>query len=263
MDFSKVTDITIPNGVVLKITSNGVVLWEKQDTNSNILLYKNCNDLGGIIEVNTMYLKNNSIVSNTYKNGQGEIVFEKKLTEIWSNAFYNKDSLSEIIIPSSVKTIQGQAFYDCSNLVYIEIPNSVTSIGSYAFYACTKLKSIQLPNNITTISRSTFEYCLSLENVEIPNSVTTIENGVFYNCKQLSELTIPEKVTSIGGGVFMGCPNFSKLKSLNPIAPTIQSNTFEGVSNYGTLYIPKNASGYDVWIEQLRSISYYWSIEYI
>lgn len=264
MNFSNVKNITIPDGVVVKITSDGVVLWERTDTNSKMLLYKNCYD-NGVITPDTTYLKNNSIVSNTYENGQGVIIFKEKLTEIWNNAFYNKDSLEEITIPNSVTTIRGQAFYDCSNLVNVVIPNSVTSIGSDAFYACIKLKSITLPNSITHIEKYTFRYCTALQEVIIPDSVTSIGGAAFYYCTNLPTITIPSSVTSIGGGTFGSCYRLSKLICLNPIAPTLESNNvFENMginaSDSKVVYVPENSIGYtntdSEWYKQLDLVGY-------
>ena len=51
-----------------------------------------------------------NIVSNTYENGQGKIVFDGVVT-----------------------SIGGSALYSCSRLTSITIPNSVTSIGESAF----------------------------------------------------------------------------------------------------------------------------------
>ena len=60
------------------------------------------------------------IVSNTYSNGKGVIVFDNSVTSIGEKAFY----------------------YYCSGLTSITIPNSVTSIGYEAFYDCTGMTSI-------------------------------------------------------------------------------------------------------------------------
>ncbi|MBQ5648141.1 MAG: leucine-rich repeat protein, partial [Alistipes sp.] len=71
---------------------------------------------------------NANLISNTYADGQGVMVFDKPITEIgWV------------------------AFKGCSSLKSITIGNSVTSIGYEAFSGCTSLKSITIPDSVTSI----------------------------------------------------------------------------------------------------------------
>ena len=74
------------------------------------------------------------LISNTYDNGQGVLVFDDTITSIGKNAFRDCTSLASVTIPNGVTSIGGQAFDGCSSLASITIPDSVTSIGNYAFY---------------------------------------------------------------------------------------------------------------------------------
>lgn len=96
---------------------------------------------GNIIEPDTYYFAGN-IISNTYGNGKGVIIFEDDLTEIWTLAFAGS-SLVEISIPESVTSIGTSAFTG-SSLVEITIPKSVTYIGPWAFNDCRSLESLYL-----------------------------------------------------------------------------------------------------------------------
>ena len=59
------------------------------------------------------------IMSNTYENGKGVLVFENDIT-----------------------TIGKQAFYQCARLKSVVLPNSITEIGENAFAQCTALRSV-------------------------------------------------------------------------------------------------------------------------
>ena len=110
-------------------------------------------------------------------------------------------------------------------LVSAEIGESCTSIGDGAFYGCEGLTSVTIGDGVTNIGSSAFAGCSSLASVTIPDSVTSIGDYAFYNSSVLTSVT-----------------------SLATTAPTIQSNTFRDVKTNGTLTVPSDSSGYDVWM---------------
>ena len=69
---------------------------------------------------------NKKIVSNTYKEGKGVIVFKEPVVEIRERDFGSCKSLREIAIPSSVTEIGKGAFEGC------EMLNSITFQGTIA-----------------------------------------------------------------------------------------------------------------------------------
>ena len=59
------------------------------------------------------------IVSNTYKDGQGVILFNGNVTMIGHGAFKDCINLKSIVIPDGVTTIGGSAFECCKNLTSV------------------------------------------------------------------------------------------------------------------------------------------------
>ena len=99
---------------------------------------------GKIIDVSREHPFDARIVSNTYENGEGKIVFKTiMLRRIGVGAFHFRESLTSVTIPNSVKWIEDDAFFKCSSLTSITIPNSVKSIGEYAFDDCSSLTFIE------------------------------------------------------------------------------------------------------------------------
>ena len=175
------------------------------------------------------------LISNTYDNGQGVLVFDDTITSIGKNAFRDCTSLASVTIPNGVTSIGGQAFDGCSSLASITIPDSVTSIGSYAFYNCSSLASVTIPNGVTSIGGSVFSGCKSLASVTIPDSVTSIGNYAFESCSSLVSVTIPDSVTSIGNYAFYICYSLTSVTIGNGVT-SIGEDAFWGCSSLAEVY---------------------------
>ena len=182
-----------------------------------------------------------NIISNTYNNGVGVIVFDGEVTTIGDYAFYDYDSLTSITIPDSVTTIGDYAFWGCSSLTSITIGNSVTTIGDYAFVSCDSLTSISIPDSVTTIGDGAFGYCSSLTSITIPDSVTTIGDLAFSGCSSLTSITIPDSVTTIGDWAFGYCSSLTSITIPDSVT-TIGDYAFYDCSSLTSITIPDSVT---------------------
>ena len=188
------------------------------------------------------------IISNTYENGRGAIVFDKDVIRIGLDAFKNCSRLTSITIPDSVVEIETGAFYGCYHLqefkgryasydgnclvvdgmlaAYAEasgteytIPDNVTVIGPHVFDGFSDLSHIDIPDGVTTISYGAFQSCSSLTSILIPDSVTEIGDQAFLWCFDLTKVTMSNSLKRIGGFAFCSCPikNISIPKSVETI----------------------------------------------
>ncbi len=178
-----------------------------------------------------------SVLSNTWENGEGLIVFDGPLTTISDSMFAECKDLTSVTIPDSVTSIGYAAFLYCSALTSIIIPDSVISIGQSAFDACVSLKSVEIGNGVTSIGESAFYGCSSLESVTIPNGVTSIGKTVFISCHSLKNVTIPDSVTSIKDGAFKNCSSLTSIIIPDSVI-SIGDSAFSGCSGLTSITIP-------------------------
>ena len=170
---------------------------------NNELVYTSSD--GNIIEPYQTMGFNANIISNTYSNGRGVIVFDKSITAISEYAFYNCTKLTSIKMPKSITKIREHAF-QYTSLLEIDIPANVTEIAAYAFYR-TPITNLVIPNKVTTIGNYAFSDC-SIKTLTIGGGVTTIGDYSFYNIS-IKSLNIPDKVESIGIEAFNKCSNLT------------------------------------------------------
>lgn len=126
-----------------------------------------------------------AIVSHTFKNGVGTIIFDKPITFLPKNTFADNPTLTGIAIPEGV-----------------------TSIETYAVSGCSSLTSIKLPENLTTIGTDTFAQCYSLTDIIIPGNVTLIKDEAFCGCFALTSVYCRSVIPPVlGNYTFENTPN--------------------------------------------------------
>lgn len=206
-----------------------------------------------------------NVVSNTYQDNQGIIVFDSDVTSIGYQAFYESSHLNSITIPNSVSTIDAYAFSRCSNLTHINIPNSVSSIGDRVFEFCSSLTDITIPDNVISIGENTFANCTSLSNVSIGEKVSSIGMYAFNNCSSLpvenniryadtylvgtidrtkSSYVIKDSTKFIGSGAFYNCSNIKNITIPQHVI-SIGYQAFRNCSNLANLTLPTSVTSID------------------
>lgn len=121
-----------------------------------------------------------NIISNTYNEGIGCIIFDGNVTKIGDEAFYNCNKLKTIQIPSPAVTFGNDAFANCTNLQNVSLSN-VMIIHTSCFYRCTGLRTIVMPN-VSYIGAGAFDNCTGLSSITISsNSIPYFGGHSFDN----------------------------------------------------------------------------------
>ena len=119
------------------------------------------------------------IISNTYINGEGVLIFDSPVRRIKDKAFFCEDNLLSICLPSSVIEIDKEAFARCTRLQSIDLPNGLSKIGFNAFCRCKNLRSITLPESVLEVGEGAFYDCDNLTNVILLGANTQLDMRVF------------------------------------------------------------------------------------
>ena len=218
-------DYRIVKGIEVSQSALNVIRYTSSD--GKIILPNTSNDPFGA-----------NIVSNTYENGIGIILFDDSLNAVGRFAFEDCSRLTNIIIPEGVLSIGDSAFEGCVNLTSISIPNNVSSIGYWAFCGCS-IKDIVLPKRLIEIKGCTFKDCHDLTDIVIPNSVSKIGESAFENCTSLKEIVIPNEVHSIEQCAFRNCTNLTNASILEG-TKSIGDRVFEHCQSLTSVSIPNS-----------------------
>lgn len=226
------------------------VMGKKEDTiPNNVIIYYAPDKL---VETTNRYSEglhtnafNTTIISHTFSDGVGTIVFADDVTELKHSAF-RISKLTGVILPNSV-TITGDSMFYKSTIEWIKLPDSIVSMGAYSFGGCVKLKRINIPPKLTSIPSNFTTGCL-FTYIAIPEGVQTIGDNAFDSTK-LTSVIIPSSVISLGNGAFVGCGSLNEIECKPLVAPNISSTAFRYIGRNGTLKVPLNSTGYDVWMD--------------
>ncbi len=180
------------------------------------------------------------IISNTYEDGKGVILFDGPVTSIPSQAF-EYSTLTSVQLPSTVLTIDSYAFNMCENLVSVHLGDWVAKIDARVFQSCSLLAEINIPGSVQNVGEGAFFGCSSLGSFNSPlvtadgrglvvdgamvafapgglsypvdyvveDGITHLGDRVFAYNYLLDEVTLPESLVSFGEQVFTSSSNLS------------------------------------------------------
>ena len=192
------------------------------------------------------------IVSHTYTNGIGRIVFNEPITRVNDNAFSSygnytdrPKSLTNIYLPNKIEYIGSGAFGNQENIETFKVPNSKFELGGSAFQGAKVMKFIGeniLPNGEGILVDGilyALNYDDKTEELIIPEGVIEIGEALtsgnlqdFCNRPKVKRLVISEGVRKINNNAFWYCTSLESV-SLPSTLEEVGSYIFRFCPNIG------------------------------
>ena len=136
-----------------------------------------------------------------------------------------------LTLPMGLIEIQTGAFQSTKFKGELHIPSTVTTIGDNAFKNTEFNGTLILPKELISLGSNVFEGCWRLSGVaEIPQNIVAIPSKLFYGCKNIEGIVLHKDVEVIESSAFANCYYVSSIVSKAKNAPTIASNSFNGVA---------------------------------
>ncbi len=216
--------------------NESVLIKQQRGILTQIITYTSSN--GSVVKPYNEYAFGGAnIVSNTYSNGKGKIVFDGDIITIGFNAFYNCTALTSIELPDKVSTIEEYAFAGCTALANLDFGVGVKSIATLAFQNCTAIKTLTIPDNITSIATGAFTGC-KFTTLNIGDGITTISSELFSGMTSLQLINFGTKLKTIGTKAFYGCSAL-RLSNIPTGVTTIEPYAFYGCKAISYLTMPE------------------------
>ena len=173
----------------------------------------------------------------------GSLTIPSGVHIIYSSAFSSCGFTGNLTLPMGLTEIQSSAFSGTKFKGELNIPSTVTTIGGSAFANTEFNGTLILPKEVISLGSSVFSGCWRLSGiVEIPENIVAIPSQLFYNCKNIEGIVLHKDVEVIESQAFANCYYVSSIVSKAKNAPTIASNSFNGVAKDNfTIEVPEES----------------------
>ena len=173
----------------------------------------------------------------------GSLTIPSGVHIIYLDAFSSCGFTGNLTLPMGLTQIQSNAFSGTKFKGELNIPSTVTTIGSSAFANTEFNGTLILPKKLISLGSSIFSGCWRLNGiVEIPENIVAIPSQLFYNCRNIEGIVLHKDVEVIESQAFANCYYVSSIVSKAKNAPTIASNSFNGVAKDNfTIEVPEES----------------------
>ena len=165
-------------------------------------------------------------------NLTGSLIIPNNIKEIGARAFWNSSMLNgNLTLPNGLKEIGEWAFYGTKFKGELHIPETVTIIGNESFRNNEFSGTIRFPKDVLYVGARAFQGCWRLSGtVEIPANIVSVASYLFEGCKGIEAVVLHKDIEVIEQQAFANCFGINSIICKAKNAPTIASNSFNGVA---------------------------------
>ena len=150
-----------------------------------------------------------NVVSNTYKEGKGVVVFDGTVTELPMQMFIDAEKVTAVYLPKTVAKIDKNPLRDIDRLTYIysvlatEDNKSLILDGTLHSVAKIGVEEYVTPPEVSKIAYSAMHRMPELKKLVISEGVTIMEERAVEECNELEEVHLPSSLSDMSAYAFM------------------------------------------------------------
>jgi len=210
IDFSTLKGLTIPEGVVTKITSNGSVLWELQsDTTFDTITLEVSKFTADTYSGETTYSGEQFVLLDIYPktNGTVTITYGDLVKTISDTSGATEPNAQQVFF-GTLYGVSDTVETPASGTLTIEGACVAFGVGSFVYNNksntdyCSCITAVNDFGSVSYIPDNAFREC-PLEITEIPTGIKSIGDNAFNGCTNVAVSVIPDGVETIGAGCFL------------------------------------------------------------
>lgn len=238
----EISEVPRTGNIAIMNLEYGLSWYIKVNQKENNKIFYTTND-GNVTSYSTgQYFGDALITNNTYRDGQGVMVFDRDVTFLPQDAFRAQsysNKLTSIDLPDTIETFGDYSVnhtlgvFEGQDLLVKDIndffTDSVKYIGYGVFKGCSGLYGdLVLPDSVRFISTNSLLAPevfrgTSITSVKLQDNIESVPNNIFRDCTSLSSVTIGHSATTIGGSAFRGCTSLEEI---------VIPNNVTGISSY-------------------------------
>ena len=191
-----------------------------------------------------------SIVTHTYTDGKGVIVFDGILTRVGG---FSNSRITEIHFPNSVTEMDYGTLRNAS-ITSFHVPDNVSKVGNYVLQNCSKLtriygkratsdekailledgslvayapgaikRNLTIPEGVTSLGPYLFTDNDVIAQMTLPEGLKSIANRCIVRCTALETVSLPTSLESVESYSFSSCDKLRKFLGDCPLSPDGQA----------------------------------------
>ena len=138
------------------------------------------------------------LLSNTYENGRGVLIFDFPVSTFAEWALWKNRKVESLVVPSSVKATSYSCFRENMQLKRVVFAPGLIVLGDSSLHHNEGLQEVILPDTVKSIEKDALSHAYSLQHIDLPPYLEYLGQSAFLYCTALRSIVLPATMKSIG-----------------------------------------------------------------